>query len=319
MIRHFGPTLPDSVPVGHLGKSERAQICENEKPDRRLYEIATLAQLRDRLNARNVWGKGSRSFRPIDEHLMPTLAFVALKEDDELGLGVQSDVPVAADALNAEISGRYPLVEVPDLLREVHEWPGFADQFTHVRTGGAPQNLSAMLAGVHAEGTNLSPKRMAGASKSISAHQIGWMRSFYARSETYRVAQATVTDAHTRHPHSHLWGDPSICQLTFDHAKAQRKLEIQPYDFGNALPRGSDGVDQAWREVQLYPVIAAHAYTEVKVTAPKPVTLHKLKLKLKLSLLCRSLNIAYRPLKDQILRKNSLSRGVFRIIACIRW
>jgi len=64
-----------------------------------------------------------------------------------------------------------------------------------------------MLAGVLADGTNLGPKRMAGASKGISAHQIGWMRTFHARSETYRAAQACVTDAHTLHPHSRLWGD----------------------------------------------------------------------------------------------------------------
>jgi hypothetical protein len=64
-----------------------------------------------------------------------------------------------------------------------------------------------MLAGVLADGTNLGPKRMAGASKGISAHQIGWMRSFHARSETYRAAQACVTDAHTRHPHAQIWGD----------------------------------------------------------------------------------------------------------------
>ncbi|MDL7269277.1 Tn3 family transposase [Escherichia coli] len=245
--------LPDRVPVGHLGANERKLVFEDGKPDRRLYEIATFAHLRDRLHSRDVWVEGSRSFRPIDEDLMPKPTFVALKGKDQLGLGVQtdcvawladvremmdvnlkrlawrarfgkldgvrvengtlivtphtSDVPAAAEALNAEITEMYPLVEVPDLLREVHEWTGFADQFTHVRTGDAPQNIAAMLAGVLADGTNLGPKRMAGASKGISAHQIGWMRSFHARSETYRAAQASVTDAHTRHPHSQLWGD----------------------------------------------------------------------------------------------------------------
>ncbi len=245
--------LPDRVPVGHLTKPERELIFGDGKPDRRLYEIATLSHLKNRLSSRDVWVEGSRSFRPIDEDLIPKPAFVALKEENKLGLGVQSDcaawlvevrdmmdfnlkrlawqarfgklrgvrmengtlivtpnaseIPAAADALNAEISEMYPLVEVPDLLREVHEWTGFADQFTHVRTGDAPQNISAMLAGVLADGTNLGPKRMAGASKGISAHQIGWMRSFHARSETYRAAQACVTDAHTRHPHSKLWGD----------------------------------------------------------------------------------------------------------------
>lgn len=228
-------------------------IFEAGKPDRRLYEIATLALLRDRLRSVNIWVEGSRSFRSIDEHLMPKPAFVTMKEEGKLGLGVQgdgvawlnevrqlmdfnlkrlayrarnrkldgvrlesrtlivtpraSDLPAEADGLNAEISEMYPLIEVPDLLREVREWTGFADQFTHVRTGDVPQNISAMLAGVLADGTNLGPKRMAGASKGISAHQISWMRAFHARSETYRAAQACVTDAHRRHPHSYLWGD----------------------------------------------------------------------------------------------------------------
>lgn len=245
--------LPERVPVGHLAKSERELILEAGRPDRRLYEIATLTHLRDQLRSGDVWIEGSRSFRPIDEHLMPKPAFVVLKEENKLGLGVQndcaawltearqmmdfnlkrlawrarygklegvrmekgalivtpraSDIPAAAEALNAEITDMYPLVEVPDLLREVHEWTGFADQFTHVRTGDAPQNIAAMLAGVLADGTNLGPKRMAGASKGITAHQIGWMRSFHARSETYRAAQACVTDAHTRHPHAQIWGD----------------------------------------------------------------------------------------------------------------
>jgi TnpA family transposase len=110
------------------------------------------------------------------------------------------DVPAAAEELNTEISEMYPLVEVPDLPREVHDWTGFADHFTHVRTGDAPRNVSAMLAGILADATNLGPKRMAGASKGISAHQIGWMRTFHARSETYRAAQACVTDAHTHIP-----------------------------------------------------------------------------------------------------------------------
>lgn len=41
----------------------------------------------------------------------------------------------------------------------------------------------------------------------LSAHQIGWMRTFHARSETYRAAQACITDAHTFHPHSRLWAN----------------------------------------------------------------------------------------------------------------
>lgn len=245
--------LPERVPISHLSPTDRKLIFVQHKPDRRLYEIATLAALRERLRSADIWVEGSRSFRPIDEHLMPRSTFTTMKEEDRLGLGVGSDgaawqneikqmldfnlkrlayraragklegvrleagtlivtptagdVPVAAEELNAEISEMYPLVEVPDLLRDVHDWTGFADHFTHVRTGDEPRNVSAMLAGVLADATNLGPKRMAGASKGISAHQIGWMRTFHARSETYRAAQACITDAHTDHPHSRLWGN----------------------------------------------------------------------------------------------------------------
>ena len=75
--------LPDRVPIAHLAKSERELIFEDGRPDRRLYEIATLAHLRDRLRSGDIWVEGSRSFRPIDEHLMPKPAFVALKEDGQ--------------------------------------------------------------------------------------------------------------------------------------------------------------------------------------------------------------------------------------------
>jgi TnpA family transposase len=246
-------TLPDRVPVAHLGVPARKLIFGQGKPDRRLYEIATLAVLRERLRSGDVWVEGSRAFRPIEEHLMPKPDFLALKATENLGLGVQQDavaylaeirqvldfnlkqlayrarngklegvrlesgalivtpltseIPAEAETLNRELSGMFPLVEVPDLLREVHDWTGFADQFTHIRTQEAPQNIQAMLAGVLADATNLGPKRMATASKGISPHQISWTRLFHARNETYRAAQARVTDAHARHPHVRLWGD----------------------------------------------------------------------------------------------------------------
>ncbi|KZL21110.1 hypothetical protein PsAD37_03517 [Pseudovibrio sp. Ad37] len=57
-----------------------------------------------------------------------------------------SDVPSGAEELNEELTQMYPHVEVLDLLRDVHKWTGFADQFTHVCTGDAPHNITTMLA-----------------------------------------------------------------------------------------------------------------------------------------------------------------------------
>lgn len=41
---------------------------------------------------RSLWiAIDSRAFQPIDEHLMPRTTFITMKEEDCLGLGVQSD------------------------------------------------------------------------------------------------------------------------------------------------------------------------------------------------------------------------------------
>lgn len=84
-------TLPDRVPLTHLCQTYQRLIFDQGKPNRRLYEVATLAVLRDRLRSAEIWVDGSRSFRPIDEHLMPRSTFITMKEEDRLGLGVQSD------------------------------------------------------------------------------------------------------------------------------------------------------------------------------------------------------------------------------------
>ena len=83
--------LPERVPTGHLSLTDRKRIFGQQKPDRRLYEMATLAVLRERLRSADIWVEGSRSFRPIDEHLMPRSTLTTMKEEDRLGLGVGSD------------------------------------------------------------------------------------------------------------------------------------------------------------------------------------------------------------------------------------
>jgi hypothetical protein len=83
--------LPDRIPIAHLGLAARKLILHDARPDRRLYELATLAALRERLRSADIWVEGSRAFRPMDEHLMPRPAFTDLKDNDQLGLGVQCD------------------------------------------------------------------------------------------------------------------------------------------------------------------------------------------------------------------------------------
>ncbi|MCA1444662.1 Tn3 family transposase [Ensifer sp. IC4062] len=70
----------------------RKVVFAEGRPDRRLYEVATFATLRDRLRAGDVWVVGARSYRPLDAHLMPPPAFSDRVEADDLGLGVPRNV-----------------------------------------------------------------------------------------------------------------------------------------------------------------------------------------------------------------------------------
>ncbi len=85
--------LPAKPPVGHLADQVRKAMLAAGKP-RKLYEVATLAVLRDRLRSGDVWVAGGRTFRPLTADLVPASTVAARKEADDLRLGVPPD-PVA--------------------------------------------------------------------------------------------------------------------------------------------------------------------------------------------------------------------------------
>lgn len=92
-MRKVAVCFPTAFPVAHLSHADRKLIFGQEKPNRRLYEIATLAVLRDRLRSADVWAEGSRSFRPINEHLMPRSKFNALKKASSISVCMETARP----------------------------------------------------------------------------------------------------------------------------------------------------------------------------------------------------------------------------------
>lgn len=57
-------TFRSRFPISHLSSTDRKLIFAQQRPDRRLYEIATLPALRERLRSADIWVDGSRSFPP---------------------------------------------------------------------------------------------------------------------------------------------------------------------------------------------------------------------------------------------------------------
>jgi hypothetical protein len=68
MHRENRRALPDKFPIGHLDEPEKKLILAGGKPDRPLYEVATLGALRDRLRSGDIWVEGSRARRISDAH-----------------------------------------------------------------------------------------------------------------------------------------------------------------------------------------------------------------------------------------------------------
>ena len=241
------------MPLAHLIQKVRKLIAANGKRDRRLWEIATLAVLRERLRSGDVWVEGGRAFRPLEAQLMPGPAFVARKEAGDLRLGV----PRLADAWIAEkeqeldfklkrlshqartgklagvrmedgvliisqqrtkapkakvdaakwlILDRMPQIDITDLLAEVNTWTGFAQWFTHLRTGDTVRLTPALLAAILGDATNLGAKRMADASAGLSERQITWARLFHIRPETQGSLRRDH-NAHLAHPFAKLSGN----------------------------------------------------------------------------------------------------------------
>ncbi|MHA6770321.1 Tn3 family transposase [Sphingobium ummariense] len=90
--------LPPRFPIAHLTQKVRKIIADDDRYKRRLWEVASLAVLRTRLRAGDIWAEGSKAFCPLESQLMPGEAFASRKNDGDLNLGLPHD----ADAWIAE-------------------------------------------------------------------------------------------------------------------------------------------------------------------------------------------------------------------------
>ena len=63
-------SLPEGVPLPFANRQWKRLITEGGQVDRRRYETAVMATLRDRLRAGDVWVDGTRNYRRFDTYLL---------------------------------------------------------------------------------------------------------------------------------------------------------------------------------------------------------------------------------------------------------
>jgi hypothetical protein len=114
--------------------------------ERRIWEAATLLALRDRLRAGDIWVEGSRQWRAVEDPLIPSALFAAMREAGPL--------PVAAPATAEEyLAERRALLE--RRLAEVAT-KAAADRLEDVRIKGDELKITPLKAATPEEAETLA-------------------------------------------------------------------------------------------------------------------------------------------------------------------
>ena len=99
--------LPERLPTAFLPPKWRRLIFAGATPDRRLYETAVLATLRERLRGADVWVAGSRDHRAFEDYLLPAEAAGSTTS----GIGGEADPECYVAARSALLHERLLFVD----------------------------------------------------------------------------------------------------------------------------------------------------------------------------------------------------------------
>ncbi len=128
-------------------------------------------------------------------------------ENGELRIGrPASAMPADVDELVLDLYRRLPEVRITDILLEEDAATGFADAFTHLRTGAPCKDRIGLLNVLLAEGLNLGLSKMAEASNTHDFFQFSRLSRWHIESEAINQALAMVIEAQAQLPMASLWG-----------------------------------------------------------------------------------------------------------------
>lgn len=83
--------VPDDAPTSFVRKRWKSLVQTESGLDRRFYKLCVLSELKNSLRSGDIWVQGSRQFKDFEEYLLPASCFTVQREQNKLGLAVETD------------------------------------------------------------------------------------------------------------------------------------------------------------------------------------------------------------------------------------
>ncbi len=121
--------------------------------------------------------------------------------------------PESLIKLRQQVSDLLPPASLPDILLEIHQWTGFASEFTHLtesqsRADDLHVSICAVLL---AEACNIGLQPIARQDvPALRSGRLLWVQQNYIRADTLTRANARLVDAQTEIPLAQVWGGGEV-------------------------------------------------------------------------------------------------------------
>lgn len=121
--------------------------------------------------------------------------------------------PPSLKLLREQVASLLPRVDLPEILLEVQQWTGFANEFTHVSEGNTrvddlPMSVCAVLL---AEACNIGLEPLVRREvPALTRARLAWVQQNYIRAETIAQANARLVDYHSHLPLAKAWGGGEV-------------------------------------------------------------------------------------------------------------
>ncbi len=141
-----------------------------------------------------------------DQLAAQTLQDVTLRNGKLRLTRLEKAVPDDIEEFTRRVYAYVPFIKLTELMLEVDASTRFSRHATHLQSGAAPKDITALYAVILADAINLGLTRMADAVPGMTFERLAWVADWYVREDTYTKMLAEIVNRLNQHPFAANWG-----------------------------------------------------------------------------------------------------------------